>query len=86
MPTKDEYAIMSALAYGQSSLPSPNNLAAPTGWSWTPYSPESANGLQYSVFVRGAEIVIAYAGTDPYDPEDLLADLAGAAGVSSPAR
>ena len=76
MPTKEELAIMSALAYGVGAPP--NNLVDPSGWSSSP-GPRSEYGLQYRVFVRGAEIVIAYAGTN--EPDDLIADLDGALGV-----
>ncbi len=63
MPTDQEYAVMASAVYGGVS---PNVLEAPPGWSMALFDNGLASfGFKYGVFMRGDEVVIAYAGTDP---------------------
>lgn len=63
MPTDQEYAVMASAVYGGVS---PNVLEAPPGWSMALFDNGLASfGFKYGVFMKGDEVVIAYAGTDP---------------------
>ena len=87
MITEIEYALMAGQAY-RTTRAELNWIPAPQGW--VPFFPvpdptnpgfQATSGFEAISFQRGNEIVISFAGTDPSQPGDLLADAALGMGI-----
>ena len=81
MTTTIEYALMAGASY-ISTRDDVNKFPTPDGWTTTKHeNPDDGSGFEAVSFVKGNEIVISYAGTDPGDVlGDWGANLALAAG------
>jgi hypothetical protein len=73
MVTQNEYALMAGNVYSRSRPLPENTLPIPNGWALINGMDieDPATGFMARVYVRGSEIVIAYAGTTP-GPQDWL--------------
>ena len=74
-----DLALMAGTAY-QSSRPDENKFPIPDSWQKTSFwhSTNNSSGFEAVSFMKGNDIVIAFAGTNPNDPNfnDILADIA----------
>lgn len=69
MATREDYAMLSAVAYNAERDPKNQLDYTPTGWSQIDQSTNPVNGFGAQAYsnANGTEIVIAYEGTNAYD-------------------
>ncbi len=85
MATEIEYALMAGASY-ISTRSDINRFPAPQGWTEIAEfrRNDPSSGFEATSFIKGTEIVISYAGTDPADLlGDIAADIGLATGVGS---
>ena len=81
MATEIEYGLMAGRAY-QSNRAETNLFPIPEGWLEDQDHHKTGDmGFEATYFRRGTEIVISFAGTNPKQFEDYLADAAMALGM-----